>query len=330
MSAMKPVMKCTFHLFGVAGEPSLICPESIALFWVLNKHAKDTTQYEVVFSNNTDLSPVRELPLLVVSEGNDDGSRQSLAGFTDIIQYLIENDHIEGATSMSLDAIAALQFLSTDFKCMTLYQLYLNKSGYTKYTRKQFSKLLYWPAWYTTPLQIRSTVRDLCNETLQLEYLPIDEEELQELSSSKEEEAITLESELAQSKSLQLSQMTKRNKLDELKSFKHQLQYCNKLGELLQSWQDLTHDIQVDSTVLQILEIYYIANLYIQITLPDNDSILKCLKQNLKENEVTEIVQKSHTYSTIDNKLTIREPTFTEQGNITMSVYHKLKSYTSY
>lgn len=323
-------MKFTYHLLGVAGEPSLLCPESVALFWVLNKHVKEIAQCEVVFSNNTDLSPTKELPLLIVRKEDGEASGRYVAGFTDIIQYLIENDQIEGTTSMSLDAIAALQFLSTDFKYMTLYELYLNKNIYTEYTRKQFSKLLYWPAWYTTPLQIRSKVRDLCNETLQLEYLPIDEEELQELSSSKEDEAITLESELAQSKSLKLSQMTKRNKLDELKSFKHQLQYCNKLGELVNSWQELSDDMKVDSTVSQILETYYIANLYIQMTLPEGDIILKCLKQNLKENEVADIVEKSKSYSSMGNKITIREPIFTEQGNVTMSIYYKLKSYISY
>lgn len=321
-------MKYTYHLFGVDGDPSLLCPESVALFWVLNSQANNISQYEVVFSNNTDLSPIKELPLLIVDSHISDKHIEYHAGFNDIIQYLIKNNQFKGNTSLSLDIIAALEFLTTEFKYMTLYQLYLNKKNYTNYTRKQFSKLFYWPAWYTAPLQIRSKVRDICNQTLQLEYLPIDDEELQEISANKEEDA-TVEDELTQSKSLKLSQITKRNKLEELKSFKHHLQYCTKLCELIDSWQELKTNIQVDPQTLQILETYFTSNFYIQISLPEGDSILKYLKRNLQEQEVSIITDKIAHYSYLDNKLTIREPSFSEQGNMAMSLYHKVKAYTA-
>lgn len=324
-------MQYTYHLFGdsSSGKPSLICPESVALFWLLNSDvvvADALEQSVIVYSNNTDMSPIKALPLLIVSK--DCVPSLHFAGLFDIILFLIRNNLIKGGPAASIDFLAALHFLSHDFKYMTLYQLYLNKANYAEFTRKQFSKLLYWPAWYTTPISIRSNVRDICSHSLQLEYLPVDEDELLQDDASQQGEVGTLESELAQSKILKLSQWTNRNKLEDLKTVKHHLQYCTKLCELLDNWQSLQNDCELESCLCKMLEICLITNLYIQLTLPKGDNILEYLKQNKGEKWVSSLTHKINLYSNTTNVITVREPIFTEQGNVVMSMYHKLKYYS--
>lgn len=347
--------KYTFHLFGIEDTPSLICPESVSLFWVLNspycKHLCD--QIEVVFSNNTDLSPTNTLPLLIVSSSfpsNDDNETgrqlsEYYAGFADILQYLITNKLLKDTThssndipgiSFTLDFLAALQYLCHDFKCMTLYQLYLNKTNYTEFTRKQFSKLFYWPAWYTTPLKIRSDVRHMCDQTLRLEYLPIDDAETDEALENGHTndtrgdvtESHSLSDELVKSQSLRLYQSTKRSKLQDLKSWKHHVQYCNKLIEMVDNWSSNFGSTALDP--LLILELYLSANLYIQFKLPNGENIITYLKQSKGDDWVSNIENMILTYSSIKNTLSIRRPSFTEQGNMIMTVYNKLKYYSNY
>lgn len=345
--------KYTFHLFGIDDTPSLTCPESVSLFWMLNSpYCKHLYKHiEIVFSNNTDLSPTNTLPLLIVSSPSSSKKNETeeqvsrfYAGFADILQYLLTvklikdtrhplNDNQD--VSFTLDFLAALQFLCHDFKCMTLYQLYLNKTNYTEFTRKQFSKLFYWPAWYTAPLKIRSNVQYICDRTLQLEYLPTDDNEIEEGLENRNTNSThndvtdshSLPHELVNSQSLRLSLSHKKNKLQDLKSWKHHIQYCNKLVEMIDEW--CTFDTTI-SDPLRILELYLLANLYIQFTLPNGANIITHLKQSKGDEWVSKIDNMIRTYSSIENKLSLRKPSFTEQGNMIMSVYHKLKYYSNY
>lgn len=343
--------KYTFHLFGFEHTPSLICPESVALHWLLNspycRHINE--QIELVFSNNTDLSPINTLPLLIVdssslsSKGNENKNEQSeyYAGFADIVQYLITNNLLRDTSGTSnvnqnnhftLDFLAALQFLCNDFRCMTLYQLYLNKTNYTEFTRRQFSKLFYWPTWYTTPLKIRSNVRQMCDKTLQLEYLPVDDTDadgyLENVNADdKQSESHFLSDELVKSQSLRLYQSNKRNNLQDLKSWRHHIQYCNKLNEMIDNWQKFK---AATSDPLHILELYFLTNLYIQFKLPNGDNIVAYLKQVRGGDVVDKINDMISNYSSTPNTLSIRNPSFSEQGNIIMSVYYKVKHCSSY
>lgn len=318
-------MKYTYYLFGFKEQPSLICPESVALYWVLNELCIDADDCEIVFSNNTDLSPTGKLPLLIVAE---EEYLVKSAGFADIISYLTTKGQIIGPCTFNLEYLAAIQFLNNGLESATLYQLYLNKKNYTGFTRKQFSKLLYWPSWYTVPLQERSEVKSRCDRVLQIEYLPIDDEQedtLLDTSSGREERKI-LESELVQSKILKLAQAKKQHNLEELKAFKHNIQYCNKLVELIEDWQTLIGKSNIEPMLLRILDIFFVANIYIQLSLPEGEIISQTLTTKISEDFVKEIQSKIDVLSNSEAIVNTREPGFLEQGNRTMSLYHKTKN----
>ena len=131
-------MGVTIHLWGLNGKASLVSPESVALLWLLND-IPSGHEVTVVFSNNTDLSPNQQLPLLI--EGD-----KKLYGFTNIAGFLYEQ---ESALEMAL-----LHFAHDHICALTQYQLYLNKTNYDGFTRKIFAYLLEWPMWYNTPLKL--------------------------------------------------------------------------------------------------------------------------------------------------------------------------------
>ena len=64
------------HVWGYKDNVSLIEPECIACISFL---ASTGTPFEIVFSNNTNLSPVNRLPILVTENG------EKISGYRDIV-----------------------------------------------------------------------------------------------------------------------------------------------------------------------------------------------------------------------------------------------------
>lgn len=80
------------HLWGENGKPSLISAESVALVWFVKACGSEQTKalvkgLEVVFSNNTDLSPDGKLPVLILDDG------MKVTGYVNIVLYLERNRH---------------------------------------------------------------------------------------------------------------------------------------------------------------------------------------------------------------------------------------------
>lgn len=322
-------MMKVFHLWGVNGEPSFISPESVALYWILNDpelgyFTNDDDDKEIVFSNNTDLSPTGHLPLLIVSdEGMND---VKIAGFDSIIRYfqrlmITDDEHNE-----QLYENALLEYVMHDICPLTLYQLYLNKSNYVGFTRKQFSKLLYFPMWYNVPIGYRAAIRSQCDKQLNLEYALVEEDP--DYVSDNEDTNVLDVANMAQSKTFKLKAKSLVRNKNELYEIKHNLQYLNKMADVLKEWYTIRYEsLPRGHTHYVAADILLWANIYIQINLPEGSKVLDRLTEDLTEEQVTQVLEIIGKLSKRCNVLKERDPIFKEQGNVVMSLYHKCTSY---
>lgn len=289
-------MTPTVHLWGLDEKPSVVSPESVAIYWLLNSKlcGKEAC---VVFSNNTDLSPNQELPVLI--EGN-----QTIHGFANIAEYLFPQ---ESALEMAL-----LQFAQTKINTLTQYQLYLNKNNYDRFTRKVFSYLLHWPMWYNTPIKYRSLARKRC-ETLG--YLSHEDDE--------EEHSVEYD-DLVQSKAIKVTQNSKVQNKELLTSTRYNVQFLSRLGEQLKWWLEARKKIPKDKIPADYL---LWANLFVQQELPDGRVVRDFLEQNLGPDAYRNIQEHLHECTQLEPVVAIRQPTFTESGNIVTSVYRQAIRY---
>lgn len=304
--------RCTIHMWGVEEKPSLISPESIGLYWFLNGYyskLQEAHEIEFVFSNNTDLSPNEELPLLVLGDNK-------ISGFVNIVDYLMEDltSEIDDKGTALLQS-SLLQYTSSDLTVLTNYQLYLNKENYETFTRRHFCRLLYWPMWYKTPLHYRAVARERCEDLLG--YLPSEEEE--SLPGSTEP------SELAQSKTFKVTQQNKRKGKEELQNAKFNMQYLNKLSEHLKVWIQVRERALSEKVIPADLLMW--ANIYVQLQLPDKDKVATHLSQTLGSDFFATLQKQLDLCSNFEPIIPFREPTFQEQGNAIMSIYNKGAKY---
>lgn len=304
--------RCTIHMWGVEEKPSLISPESIGLYWFLNGYyskLQEAHEIEFVFSNNTDLSPNEELPLLVLGDNK-------ISGFVNIVDYLMEDltSEIDDKGTALLQS-SLLQYTSSDLTVLTNYQLYLNKENYETFTRRHFCRLLYWPMWYNTPLHYRAVARERCEDLLG--YLPSEEEE--SLPGSTEP------SELAQSKTFKVTQQNKRKGKEELQNAKFNMQYLNKLSEHLKVWIQVRERALSEKVIPADLLMW--ANIYVQLQLPDKDKVATHLSQTLGSDFFATLQKQLDLCSNFEPIIPFREPTFQEQGNAIMSIYNKGAKY---
>lgn len=304
--------RCTIHMWGLEEKPSLISPESIGLYWFLNGYYSKLQvahEIEFVFSNNTDLSPNEELPLLVLGDNK-------ISGFVNIVDYLMQDLTYEiDDKGTALLQSSLLQYTSSDLTVLTNYQLYLNKENYETFTRRHFCRLLYWPMWYNTPLHYRAVARERCEDLLG--YLPSEEEEA--LSSSTEP------SELAQSKTFKVTQQNKRKGKEELQNAKFNMQYLNKLSEHLKVWIQVRERAMSEKVIPADLLMW--ANIYVQLQLPDKDKVATHLSQTLGSDFFATLQKQLDLCSHFEPIIPFREPTFQEQGNAIMSIYNKGAKY---
>lgn len=306
--------RCMIHMWGLGGRPSLISPESIALYWFLNgyysKMGVKDRRIEIVFSNNTDLSPNEELPLLVQGV-------EKISGFVNIVDYLTSDVEIKKDSGGStLLQSSLLQFTSADLTVLTDYQLYLNKVNYNSFTRKTFCQLLSWPMWYNTPVHYRAVARERCQDLLG--YLESEDE--------SESTGVEFESaELAQSKTFKIAQQIKKQGREELQNAKHNLQYLSKLSEHLKLWIEVRERAQSDKVIPADLLMW--ANIYVQLQLPDNDKVASHLSQTLGVDFFNTLQKQLDLCSNFEPVVSQRPATFAEQGNLIMSVYNHAAKY---
>ncbi|CEP62792.1 SAM complex subunit SAM37 LALA0_S06e03950g [Lachancea lanzarotensis] len=301
-------MATVVHLWGLDGKPSIISPESIALFWFLNE-METKSDITVVFSNNTDLSPNQELPILK-------NGTKTICGFANIVSVL-------APTKSALES-ALLQFAQDRIGTLTQYQLYLNRNNYDNFTRKLFAYLLEWPMWYNTPLKYRSLARQHC-ETLGYFSHPDDADHVEELGEDDIDDMV-------QSKAYKLTKASKARNQELLKSARFNLQFLNRLSDQLQSWFEARDKMRSSSSsstaATQIVPADFLlwANLLIQLELPDGHLVREHLNRALGSEKVTEIESECKRRSEYQNKIRVnlRDPSFSERGNAVMSAYYSL------
>ncbi|SCU79525.1 LAFA_0B03708g1_1 [Lachancea sp. 'fantastica'] len=295
-------MSYVVHLWGLNGKPSIISPESIALFWLLNETEIASKDITLVFSNNTDLSPNQELPIL------KDGSK-TICGFANIASFL--------TPSKSVLESALLQFVQNQIGTLTQYQLYLNRNNYDNFTRKLFSCLLEWPMWYNTPLKYRSLARQHC-ETLGYFSHPDDADHV-EFDQDQIDD-------LVQSKAYKLTKASKSRKQELLKSARFNIQFMNRLSDQLQSWLEARGKLKTHTVVAADYLLW--ANLLIQLELPDGYLVREHLIRTVGDDKFREMEDEYKKRSKFDlqleSGLNQREPLFSERGSAVMSAYYAL------
>lgn len=288
-------MPVVVHLWGIDGKPSVISPESLALYWFLNGFYVEQEKVVIVFSNNTDLSPNAELPLLIDGE-------VKVCSYPDIVGYLSSKD--------DLLETALLQFTATRISTLTQYQLYLNKHNYESFTRKIFSHLLYWPLWYNTPLHYRRVAREKCAS---LAYIKNEDDE------EYTDEGLANTSDLVQSKVLRIAQAQKSRQKELLEQAKCNLQYLNKLDDALEKWNKVRTELDESINATDLL---LLANIYVQLELPDGDHIRKHLKDKFGDAFYQRINSQLSSVAELTPNVKQRPPTFQESGNAVMSLYY--------
>ncbi|SCU96394.1 LANO_0E13388g1_1 [Lachancea nothofagi CBS 11611] len=290
-------MDIVLHLWGLDGKPSVVSPESVALFWLLNE-LDLKSRITVVFSNNTDLSPTQELPLLV-------NGVSRLSGFANIASFFC-------APKSALET-ALLQFAQDHIGALTQYQLYLNRNNYDQFTRKVFAYLLQWPMWYNTPLTNRSLARKRCEA---LGYFGhADDEDHFEFDAEQIDE-------LVQSKAFKLTKASKARKEDLLKSARFNLQYMNRLGDQIKCWLEAREKLEPQPVLASDYLVW--ANLFVQLELPDGNLVREHLQRTLGKDKYEVLAANLENCSQSTSRLYQRGPTFEERGNVVMSAYQAM------
>lgn len=323
----------TFHLWGSNGEPNFISPESVALYWIL-KDPKFGITYdgtlasdEIVFSNNTDLSPDNHLPLLIITNEDNEESIK-VSGFDNIIRYCqrLNTPTDNSNNNNQLYENSLLEYVIQDLNPLTMYQLYLNSGNYVGFTRKQFSQLLYFPMWYNVPINYRTNVRKQCDTNLNLEYSLIEDDPDFDTLEKDSEDSGTQATDLTQSKTFKLKAKSLLKNKNELHEMKHNLQYLNKMTDVIKEWftvryETLPQDHEIAADILLL------ANIYIQINLPQGNKVLETLQKELGDEKMNIITNRIEELNSKNATVQTRQPVFKEQGNILMSIYHKGSNY---
>ncbi|QLG71751.1 hypothetical protein HG535_0C01000 [Zygotorulaspora mrakii] len=303
----------TVHMWGLDGKPSLVSPESIALFWFLNgqyTQEKNVQNIDICFTNNTDLSPEQELPVLI------DESGSKVSGFVNIIESLTKDRSDDHGDKLLQSAL--LQFTTTQLTSLTEYQLYLNRQNYEKFTRNAFTQLLYWPMWYNTPANYRTQARE-CSGIIQYASHEDDPDTHEPVVQSLDP------SDLAQSKAFKVTQQQKTMDKEALQEVKRNLVYLNKLSERLKTWIQIRERSFSEKIIPADLLMW--ANIYVQLQLPDGQKISKHLSHALGTDFFDTLQKQLLACSNSDSLIPERKPNFQEQGNVVMAVYNLVRRY---
>ena len=300
----------TIHLWGYEStcQPSLISPESIALYWFLKEEGDRVSRedVEIVFSNNPSLSPNYHLPLLIdkqegtvdPKDANDTFKKPAttttttiLSGYDNITRYL---------TRASDDAMssALLQFVADDVGSLTEWALYSNSSNFDGFTRGEHSRLLQCERRLflggASATSVRASVLKRLNT-----------EEEGEEGETVTEEATTAPEDLAQSKVFKLRLENRRQRTKrELRDFTHKIAYLSRLVDAFRRWREATTTAASSSsssfTVTTAARLLLRAHLRVQLSLPDTgDAARDRLSAEFSEEFVNGVLQgKSSSSST--------------------------------
>lgn len=317
---MNPIV---VHLWGVDGAPSLVSPESVAVYWLLNGYSgelfpKDAGELQIVFSNNVDVSPRHELPVLV-----DERCGERVCGFVRIAQYLSQG---WGTKQLLLDN-ALLEYTQDKLVALTEYQLFLEKTNYENFTRKQYSKMLYWPMWNIVPLQERARVRAKCDKAIG--YLPhSDDVDFLEYSGGikkLEDEIAETAINMTQSKTFKVTNQLKQRNKEELRAANYSLQFKKKLEEFLKTWIQLRERLNFKD--VKIVDLLMWANIYVQLNLPNGEAIKTHLANTISKEFMESLSRHLDACSKFKNEVPQRNAFFKEQGNPLNVMYSYARNY---
>lgn len=137
------------YVWGEGTEISVICPESLACSWLL---ASSKKPYEIIPSNNTNISDINKLPVLIVDD-------EKYHGFQEISRYidLYPGDKVISNRNLTPEQellnLGLINVVQRKIEYINQYNLYINTRNYEKYTRKLFLKYLPFPMMYNQPLK---------------------------------------------------------------------------------------------------------------------------------------------------------------------------------
>lgn len=284
------------HLWGFDERPSLVSPESIGIFWLVNYYNISCT---IIFSNNTDMSPNKELPLGIFPDGF------IAYGFLSIVERLLNFNGL-------LLELSLVQFTLSKINALTEYQLYLNKKNYEQFTRKVFSYLLHWPLWYNAPLHYRNIAKQKC----------VNEFYINDTSDTDIAEQTTKN--LTHNKTFQQTQKKDQRDHETLESIKHDMQYFGHLSSALKPYVE-SRDTMPEKLTTSDFLLY--ANLFVQLELPDGARISKFVEESFPDlyNGFQEF-RKTVSSREVAGNVNIRAPTFSESGNIVIEIYRLIRN----
>lgn len=151
-------MTLQLHVWGTESKISLISPECLASSWLLCLIlSPKNIPFEIIPSNNTNLSDINKLPVLIIN-GNE-----KCNGYKSIVDYL-ETTYPNSSNSSyinlnSLDKryqlsnLCLINILETKLEYINQYNLYSNNQNYEKYTRKLFQYYFPFPMMYNQPMK---------------------------------------------------------------------------------------------------------------------------------------------------------------------------------
>ncbi|CAX43473.1 mitochondrial outer membrane protein, putative [Candida dubliniensis CD36] len=149
------------HVWGKDYEISIISPSCIASAILLNQIlTPQNIEFEIIPSNNTNLSNINQLPILI-----DTITNKQYNGYNQIVEfieweYLLSNDCFKNLQEQEqkqkqkqekLINKGLINLLINKFEYINQYNLYLNNKNYENYTRKLFSNYLPFPMMYNQP-----------------------------------------------------------------------------------------------------------------------------------------------------------------------------------
>ncbi|CCE65943.1 hypothetical protein TPHA_0N01620 [Tetrapisispora phaffii CBS 4417] len=316
-----------FHLWGSGNRASVLSAESIALQWLLCHYLNDTDiEFTIVYSNNADNSPTRELPLMV-----DLSSGQKTASYRDISKRLVSLRG--GNEKQTLLQEALLQYVISDVNKLTEYQLYVNKRNFEELTRNLYSQLLYWPLWNIVPSQKRNEVMlrienwigdvpDGNGEISTYEDVTIEEVD------AKQSEAVE---NMAQSKTFAIKNAAARKQREELQNIKHNATFLYRVNAVYKKYTEISSQLKnSDSMHTSVVKLLFLANVFIWSQLPNYKEIKTHLLKDVDvdKNEYEKLFDKIESLNSgTKSGITIRKPYFKEQCNIIMTLYNYIASY---
>ncbi|EDK42929.1 hypothetical protein LELG_01107 [Lodderomyces elongisporus NRRL YB-4239] len=145
------------HVWGLQDKVSIISPQCVASVW-LACLVLDSKAFEVVTSNNTNLSTSGEFPILLLENG------QCISGYLAIALYLLSNyTSLETLQVLNnrqqLINVGLVSQLTETLEIINQYNLFINTTNYEKYTRKLLSNFYPFPMMYNLSLSFYNTAQ---------------------------------------------------------------------------------------------------------------------------------------------------------------------------